>query len=175
MAGKKGSKLNLGWPLLAVLLVAAVAWWLLPWLTGDYRTTPQFRGMEVREIVLLNDLGEWVELAVRMADELEEQLAGFQHIGRRVIVRSLILFTFPRPLQGKFHMRNVAAPLDIAFIAADGQVLATMQMEPGLKLYGPDEPFQYALEAPADFLTARRISSSGSRLLLDSLPAFGEG
>jgi len=175
MAGRKGSKLNLGWPLLAVLLVAAVAWWLIPWLTGGYRTTPEFRGMEIREIALLNDLGERVELAVRMADELEEQLAGFQHIGRRVIARSLILFIFSGPLQGKFHMRNVAAPLDIAFIAADGRVVAVMRMELGLRLYGPDEPFQYALEAPAGFLIARRISSSGSRLLLDSLPAFGEG
>ncbi|MFQ6033475.1 MAG: DUF192 domain-containing protein [Candidatus Bipolaricaulia bacterium] len=162
-------KFNLGWPAAVALLVAAAAaWWLLPWLRGDYRTTPEFRGMEVREITLVNDLGERVELKVRVADGVEEQLAGFQHIGRRIIAHSLILFIFAQPIRGKFHMRNVDAPLDIAFIAADGQVLATMRMEPGPELYGPDEPFQYVLEAPAGLLAARRISPQGSRLLLES-------
>lgn len=170
MTGRGRSRLNLiGWPVaVALLAAAAVAWWLLPWLRGDYRTTPEFRGMEVREIALVNDLGERVELKVRVADELEEQLAGFQHIGRGAIAHSLILFVFAGPIRGKFHMRNVVAPLDIAFIAADGQVLAIMKMEPGSKLYGPDEPFQYALEAPVGFMAQRQISPQGSRLLLES-------
>jgi len=162
-------KFNLGWPAAAALLVVATAaWWLLPWLRGDYRTTSEFRGMEVREITLVNDLGERVKLKVRVADEVEEQLAGFQHIGRRIIAHSLILFVFAQPIRGKFHMRNVVAPLDIAFIAADGQVVATMRMEPDSKLYGPVEPFKYALETPAGLLAARQISSQGSRLLLES-------
>lgn len=163
-------KLDFGWPVVAVLLVAATAaWWLLPWLRGDYRTTPEFRGMEVREITLVNDSGEQVELRVRVADELDEQLAGFQHIGRGTIAHSLILFVFTGPIQGRFHMRNVVAPLDIAFIGGDGRVLATMRMEPGPRLYGPDEPFQYVLEAPAGLFEAREISPQGSRLLLEAL------
>ena len=169
-------KLNLGWPLLAVLLVALVAaWWLVPWLKGDYRTTPEFRGMEVHRITLVNDLGERLELAVRVADEPSEQAAGFQYIGRRVIAQSLILFVFPVPFRGLFHMRNVVAPLDIAFIDGDGRVLEVLRMEPGSKLYGPDEPFQYALEAPAGFMARRHISPQGSYLLLESLPALGGG
>jgi len=151
-----------------VVAVAAAVWWLLPWLQGDYATTPEFREMGLAKIAIINDLGERVELEARIADEPAEQLAGFQHIGKRVIARSAILFVFPRPIQGKFHMRNVAAPLDIAFFAADGRVLATMRMEPGLELYGPDEPFQYALETAGGRLERLHISPQGSRLLLDS-------
>ena len=158
---------RIGWPIIAAVAVVAIAWWLLPWLRGDYATTPEFRGMTQARIALINDLGERVELMVRVADEPAEQLAGFQHIGKRVIARSAILFAFSHPIRGKFHMRNVVAPLDIAFFAADGRVLAVMQMEPGSELYCPDEPFQYALETAAGRLERLHISPEGSRLLLD--------
>ena len=173
--GKMELKLGAAWPvtiLIGVALALGVGigvlfllWWLLPWLGGELQTPPEFRGMELARIALINDLGERVELEVRVADEPAEQLAGFQHIGRRVIARSAILFVFPRPIRGEFHMRNVVAPLDIAFFAADGRALAVMRMEPGPELYGPDEPFQYALETAAGRLAELHISPQGSRLL----------
>jgi uncharacterized membrane protein (UPF0127 family) len=155
------------WPVALALAagLVALAWWLISLAQGDYRTTPEFRKMEVAEITIITAAGLEVKLTVRLADEEEEQLAGFQHIGRRVIARSLILFVFPWEIAGKFHMRNVVAPLDIAFIRGDGEIFAILRMEPGPELYGPNEPFKYALEAPEGLFAERGITP-GSRLVL---------
>lgn len=163
-----GRKIFSTWPGVLVLAAAGViilAWWLIPLAQGDYRTTPEFRKMEVTEITLATAAGREIRLAVRLADEQDEQLAGFQHIGRKVMARSSILFVFPQEISGKFHMRNVLAPLDIAFIKADGEILSMMRMDPGPELYGPEGAFQYALEAPAGFFAEQGITV-GSRLVL---------
>ncbi|MGQ9734541.1 MAG: DUF192 domain-containing protein [Candidatus Bipolaricaulia bacterium] len=166
-------KISSAWPVaLALVVVAGLliwAWWLISQSGEDSRTTPEFRKMEVTEITIATTAGREVKLTVRLADEQDEQLAGFQHIGRRVIAESLILFVFPQEIFGKFHMRNVVAPLDIAFIKGDGEIFAILRMEPGPELYGPIEPFKYALEAPAG-LFARKGITPGSRLVLVSSP-----
>lgn len=162
-------KTSLAWPILLALVIAGlIAWRLLPRVGADYRTTPEFRKMEVAEIVIDLGAGEEVHERVRVADEQDERLAGFQHIGRKAIAQNLILFVFPQEVRGKFHMRNVVAPLDIAFIKEDGEIIAIMRMEPGPELYGPEGPegtFKYALEAPAGWFAARGITP-GSRLRL---------
>lgn len=163
-----GRKIFSAWPVALALAgagLAVVIWWLIPLARGDYRTTPEFRKMELTEITVVTPAGQEIKLAVRLADEQDEQLAGFQHIGRKVMAQSLILFVFPREISGKFHMRNVAAPLDIAFLRDDGGIFEVLRMEPGLELYGPPEPFKYALEAPAGFFSAQGIGV-GSRLNL---------
>jgi|GEM_PF-262452 len=163
-------KVFIAWPTLLGLVIAGLlAWWLIPQFSPDYRTTPEFRKMVLAKITIINGAGEEIYLQVRVADERDEQLAGFQHIGRRVIAKSLILFIFPQEIQGKFHMRNVVAPLDIAFIKEDGEITSIMEMEPGPKLYGPDGSFKYALEAPAG-LFAKRGISAGSRLVVPLSP-----
>jgi len=162
-------KISLAWPILLALVIAGlIAWRLLPRVGADYRTTPEFRKMEVAEIAILTGEGE-VRARVRVADEQDERLAGFQHIGRRVIAKSLILFVFPQEVRGKFHMRNVVAPLDIAFARGDGEIIAIMRMEPGPELYGPEGTFKYALEAPAGWFAARGIAP-GSRLVAPLAP-----
>lgn len=164
-------RILLAWPLLLILAMVVaglVTWLLVPQWSGDYRTTPEFRGMEPAEITIIDDEGDQIRLTVRVADDGDERLAGFQHIGRRVIAHSLILFVFPQQVLGKFHMRNVIAPLDIAFIKADGEIFSIMRMEPGPELYGPGEAFKYALEAPAGFFAQRGIST-GSRLVVPAV------
>lgn len=156
----------LAWPLLLILSIAGlIAWQLLATISADYRTTPEFRNMELAEIAIITGGGGEIHLDVRVADEEDEQLAGFQHIGRKVLAENLILFIFPREIQGKFHMRNVVAPLDIAFVKTDGEIISIVRMEPGPKLYGPEGAFKYALEAPAGLFAARGISPS-SRLVV---------
>ncbi len=164
-------KISSAWPVALALVVVAglLAWWLISQAGGDYRTTPEFHKMELTEITIITSSGREIKLTVRLADEQDEQLAGFQHIGRRVIAESLILFVFPQEIFGKFHMRNVVAPLDIAFIKGDGEIFTILRMEPGPELYGPAEPFKYALEAPAGLL-ARKGITPGSRLVLAPSP-----
>ena len=61
-------------------------------------------------------------------------------------------FVFDRPTETGFFMRDVPAPLDIAFVDVDGTVLAVLTMsvctsEPCPTYHAPG-PFQWALETP---------------------------
>jgi uncharacterized protein len=134
-------------------------------------TTAEFDQMTERVVELVNDAGQLLALPTKIADEPQEQAAGFQFIAPEVIEQSLILFIFSEPRVTRFHMRNVRAPLDIAFIASDGAILDIQRMQPELaaagpfgRTYGPGKPFQYALEARAGFFHDRRISAGTSRL-----------
>jgi uncharacterized membrane protein (UPF0127 family) len=69
-----------------------------------------------------------------------------------------MLFVFPEGSGGAaFHMDGALIPLDIAFLADDGALIEVMTMplcsDVPCPLYRPDEPFRYALEAPAGALT----------------------
>jgi len=144
-----------------------------------FKTTKEFDHMATSKIKLVNDDGQTVEFEMKIADEIEEQAAGFQNIGEGVIEKALMLFVFSDETNTPFHMQNVLAPLDIAFIKADGTIIDIMRMEPDpsktvpLKLYGPKEnqTFKYALEARAGFFKENNISAGKAKLVIESLSA----
>ncbi|MBO3832148.1 MAG: DUF192 domain-containing protein [Candidatus Brockarchaeota archaeon] len=138
---------------------------------GGSRVTEEFQKMSSARIRIVNDEGQVLELEVKVADEPDERAAGFQNISRSIIEKTLILFIFPDEVSGLFHMRNVEASLDIAFIKADGAIVGILRMDPSpTKLYGADEYFKYAFEAPAGFFMERKITPERSRLIVDSIP-----
>ena len=70
-----------------------------------------------------------------------------------------MVFAFDRTARWSFWMKNTLIPLDIAFFAEDGSLLAVLQMEPcgdqdPCPSYGPDADSRYALEAPLGALIA---------------------
>ena len=107
-----------------------------------------------------------------IADENDERAAGFQHICPDVISGTLILFVFPSEFVPSFHMRNVHAPLDIAFIDASGVVVDVQTMNTYVlgarnqPLYSPPVPAQAALEADVGFFTSEGIEPGVSRVIL---------
>jgi uncharacterized membrane protein (UPF0127 family) len=108
-------------------------------------------------------------LAVRVkaADTPERQAGGFQCATPQEIQRSLILFDFGDEISTQFHMKNVPAPLDIAFIKADGRIFSILRMDPSpTRLYGPMGPFRYALEAHAGFYSSQGIRQGEARLVV---------
>jgi uncharacterized membrane protein (UPF0127 family) len=106
-------------------------------------------------------------LRVKVADTGERQAAGFQCATPTEIKRHLILFDFGREITTQFHMQNVPAPLDIAFIKDDGRVFAVLKMDPSpTELYGPLGPFRYALEAHASFFATQGIRQGEARLVV---------
>lgn len=138
---------------------------------GGSRVTEEFQKMGTTRIQIVNDEDRVLEFEVRVADEPDERAAGFQNISRSIIEKTLILFIFPDEVNGLFHMRNVEASLDIAFIKADGAIVGILRMDPSpTKLYGVDEYFKYAIEAPAGFFKERKITPERSRLIVDSIP-----
>jgi uncharacterized membrane protein (UPF0127 family) len=104
---------------------------------------------------------------VKVADTAERQAGGFQCATPDEIQRNLILFDFREEIVTQFHMRNVPAPLDIAFIKADGRIFSIVRMDPSpTRLYGPMGPFRYALEAHAGFYESQGIKQGEAQLAL---------
>ncbi len=66
-----------------------------------------------------------------------------------------MLFRFLDDTQTRFWMKDTKIALDIAFVTSDGTVLQTLTMpvcatnDDTCPNYGVDQPFRYALEAPA--------------------------
>lgn len=116
--------------------------------------TPEIRRMKETTLTLHGTEGTGFLLA-RIADSRDERSAGFQHLCPQSFGTTAILFVFEDDIRALFHMHNVHAPLDIAFIDAEGTVLETMRMElydehaPHHPLYGAARPFRYALETGA--------------------------
>lgn len=153
----------------ALILLAAAG--LLPGAAGEDTQCPRLRdafaSMPVR-MVSLDSGQKKIALRAKLADTSERQAAGFQCATPQEIQRNLILFDFGEEILTQFHMQNVPAPLDIAFIKADGRIFAILRMEPGATaLYGPMGPFRYALEARAGFFESQGIRQGSARLLMD--------
>lgn len=173
MEAKRSGKIIAVWAAFVLLLVllAFIGWRLVYKSNERFKTTEAFDKMEVGQIKIINDEGKTLELEMKVADEDDERLAGFQNIGEGVIEKSLILFVFPYEITGKFHMRNVVAPLDIAFIKADGTIIEILRMDPSpTQLYGPQDSFKYALEARAGFFKDKKISAGSSKLVVEPIP-----
>jgi uncharacterized membrane protein (UPF0127 family) len=105
-------------------------------------------------------------LRVKVAETAEQTAAGFQCSTPEEIQKSLILFDFGREIHTQFHMNNVRAALDIAFVKEDGTIFAILRMDPSpTALYGPLGNFRYALEARAGFYEGQGIRQGEARLL----------
>ena len=107
--------------------------------------------------------GSVLEVNVKIADHNATRMAGFQRVCESTIAAEPILFLFPAPVRPSFHMNNVVAPIDIAFIRADGSIDSIHQMLPyvlGSKrkpLYSPTEPIVAALEVRRDYYAEYRV------------------
>jgi len=108
-----------------------------------------------------------IALRVKAADTGERQAGGFQCATPEEIKRHLILFDFGKEMFTQFHMQNVPAALDIAFIKDDGRIFAILKMDPSpTELYGPLGEFRYALEAHAGFFASQGIRQGEAKLVV---------
>lgn len=153
-----------GWVIGALMLVG------LPAAADCVDATDTLRSMSRAEVALHGPDGETVTVEVRMADDARKRAAGFQHICPRAIERTAIYFRFARARRPNFHMRNVKAPLDIAFIDGDGLIVDIQRMDPYVLgaareiYYSPPGPVTAALETRAGYFTDRDISAGDWRV-----------
>lgn len=130
------------------------------------RWRESFAGMPIR-MVSVQAGSRSIALRVKAADTGERQAGGFQCATPEEIKRHLILFDFGREIVTQFHMQNVPAALDIAFVKEDGRIFAILKMDPSpTELYGPLGPFRYAVEAHAGFFASQGIRQGEARLVL---------
>lgn len=120
--------------------------------------------MPAGQVSLLKVDGDTVSFAVKIADTNQTRSAGFQRICENTIEATPILFVFDRPVRPSFHMHNVVAPIDIAFIRADGSIDSIHHMQPYTQgslrkpLYSSSSPIVAALEVGREFFQRHAIS-----------------
>jgi len=123
-----------------------------------------FAAMPVR-MVTLQIGAKTVAYRVKVAETSEHAAAGFQCATPQEIQKTLILFDFGQEIYSQFHMNNVPAALDIAFIKGDGAIFSILKMDPSpTALYGPMGNFRFALEARAGFYESQGIKQGEARL-----------
>jgi uncharacterized membrane protein (UPF0127 family) len=94
----------------------------------------------------------------------------------RVAPGTGMAFLFPADTATGFWMKGTLVPLSIAFVAADGRVVAVREMTPCLgdpcPVYGPGRSYRYAVELAAGAFAAAGVGE-GSQVVprdTDSLP-----
>ena len=123
-----------------------------------------FAAMPVR-MATIQIGGKTVAYRVKVAETTEHAAAGFQCATPQEIQKTLILFDFGQEIYSQFHMNNVPAALDIAFIKGDGAIFSILKMDPSpTALYGPMGNFRFALEARAGFYESQGIKQGEARL-----------
>ncbi len=145
--------------------MAIVGFWLpLTTTAGScVDATPEWSEMETRQVNLVDDAGESLTFRARIADSGRERAAGFQHLCASVIERTPIVFLFEGPTRPAFHMRNVHAPLDIAFVGTEGRIAEIQRMQPYVlgaakrRVYQPHAPVRAAIEARPGFFAEQGV------------------
>ncbi len=134
--------------------------------------TPEWEAMQSQLITLTRGDGTSVRMSVKLADDVRERAAGFQHICPETVNDTPILFLFSLPTRVAFHMHNVHAPLDIAFIDADGRIVDIQHMEvyatrsnhKANRYYRPAAPITAALETRAGLLATLGVTAGNARI-----------
>ena len=97
-------------------------------------------------ITLIDAAGERAELTVELARTAAERGRGLMFREEMAEERGM-LFVFAQETKAGFWMKDTKIPLSIAFIAGDGLILETQDMEPlSAELHTPARAYRYALE-----------------------------
>ena len=122
------------------------------------------RAMRDGLVNIATQQGRRFQLEVKIADNNYTRSQGFQRVCADRIAALPILFVFGTPVIPNFHMNNVVAPIDIAFINEQGRIAVIHKMQvydnSGYKpRYGPKLPVVAALEVSPSFFEKNSIGS----------------
>ena len=116
-------------------------------------------------LTIINSSGEQVHMTVEIADTPEARELGLMHRSSMPPDAGM-LFDFGQDTTSGFWMYNTILPLSIAFITADGTILAIRDMQPlDTTVIEAPAPYRYALEANQGFFAAHNITP-GDRAIL---------
>jgi len=121
------------------------------------------------EGAIINIDGSQIDIQYRVAETSSLRAAGFQHVCPATIAKENILFVFQTEFVSAFHMRNVYAPLDIAFFDKNGVIIDIQTMYPYSLIsikkprYRPSSAAMYALETRQGYFVEAGVNV-GARL-----------
>jgi len=127
-------------------------------------TNEYLEAMPKGEIEVQIEGVESIGFQVKIAQNNQTRAAGFQYVCAETIAAEPILFIFDRPRIASFHMNNVVAPIDIAFIDAQGHIESIQSMYPYVlisksrPLYSPKREVVAALEVHPGFFEEHGIN-----------------
>ena len=126
------------------------------------------RAMPMGLVEVTKSDGSQLLLEVKVANKNKTRSAGFQRVCQETIAETPILFVFTSQLTPRFHMNNVVAPIDIAFIRMDGSIDSVQAMQPYVMvsknkpLYSPDSDIIAALEGHSGFFAQNEIDTAAN-------------
>ena len=110
-------------------------------------------------IALIDGAGNRTELTVELARTVAERSRGLMFREEMAEDRGM-LFAFGGETRAGFWMKDTKIPLSVAFIASDGLVLETQDMEPlSTGLHRPAEAYSYALEVNQGWFGRHRLGA----------------
>ena len=117
--------------------------------------------------VIFSERGRLIRVRVQIADTPELQGTGLMCRGS-LEPEAGMLFIFPASTREQFWMKNTLIPLTIAFIDANWHIVDILEMpvapdptsdDPSkFPLYGPHQPYRYAIEVNAGFFKQHEIT-----------------
>nr|WP_249420259.1 DUF192 domain-containing protein [Rhabdothermincola salaria] len=123
-------------------------------------------------VVVTQPDGSVQEWCLWLADESAERSRGLMNVTDPDLGgKAGMVFTYETDTSNGYWMRDTPLPLTIAYVAADGSVVSTADMEPcpedaeTCPSYPPDGPYRYAVEVPQGRLDDLGIVD-GSRVTL---------
>ncbi len=121
------------------------------------------QAMPLIEVTISRKDGSQHSVTAKLADNNATRAAGFQRVCAETIEAMPILFVFQRESIPSFHMNNVVAPIDIAFVDKRGRLESIQAMKPysllqrKKPLYSPNRPILYAFEVHPGFFKKHDI------------------
>jgi uncharacterized membrane protein (UPF0127 family)/predicted small secreted protein len=138
--------------------------------SGERLAAPE--GLTAVTLVVTMPDGRTVEWCVWLADEQAERAKGLMFVEDPELGgKAGVVFLYDDDNRGPFWMRNTRLPLSIAYVAADGSLVSTADMEPcpdeqaNCPTYPAAGPYRMALEVPKGRLAEVGVVE-GSRLEL---------
>ena len=121
------------------------------------------RSMPLIDVTFTRKDGSTFEVESRLANNNQTRSAGFQYVCKQTIAQKPILFVFDQARTPSFHMHNVVAGIDIAFIRPDSSIDSIQKMYPYVliqidkPLYSPKGEVIAAFETYPDFFKVYNI------------------
>jgi uncharacterized membrane protein (UPF0127 family) len=135
---------------------------------ADDATGPS-AGSLTQEVVVRTAGGEQ-RLSVRVADSDEERQHGLMGV-RDLPANDGMAFVYDDPSTETFWMKDTPLPLAIAFVGADGHILAIREMTPcaaePCATYAAPGPYTWAVEANAGWFSANGARVGDEAVLLE--------